>query len=208
MVGSLSRSTRSAPELVRVLLVDSHDLVHWGFRSVLSREPWVEHLATARNAAEAIALARRYRPHVAVISGDLVNEAAADVCRKVRAQSPSTRVLLTSSARVSEPQAKTVGAAGVVPKTWRAEDIAGAVRTVALGQSFFSPDLEKPSELLGPRERAVLEMIGQGATNREVARKLDISPHTVKDHVSALYRKLDARNRAEAVVRAQRLGLL
>ena len=193
---------------LRALVIDSPDLVHWGFRSVLRREAWVEQLFTAHDSAEALRFARRYRPHVAVIGTDLVGESAADVCKQLREHSPSTRVLLLSGDRVSEAQARALGAAGVVPKTWQARDIAGAVRSVALGRSFFTPDSAQPPDPLGARERAVLEMLAEGATNREVADRLALSPHTVKDHVSAVYKKLNARNRADAVVRAQRLGLL
>jgi DNA-binding NarL/FixJ family response regulator len=190
---------------LRILLVDSQDLVHWGFRSVLRREPWVELLVAAHDSTRAVDLARRYRPHVAVIATDLAGESAADLCKELRRQSPATRVLLTSGERVSEQQARSVGAAGVVPKTWQARAIAGAIRAVALGRQLFSPD---QTDLLTARERVVLEMLAEGSTNREVAARLTLSPHTVKDHVSALLRKLNARNRADAVVRAQRLGLL
>jgi DNA-binding NarL/FixJ family response regulator len=190
---------------LRILLVDSQDLIHWGFRSVLRREPWVERLVTAHNSAQAISLVRRYRPHVAVVATDLAGESPTDLCKELRRQSPSTRILLTSGERVSEHQARSLGAAGVVPKTWQARAIAGALRAVALGRQLFTPD---QGDLLTARERVVLGMLAEGSTNREVADRLTLSPHTVKDHVSSLLRKLNARNRADAVVRAQRLGLL
>jgi two-component system response regulator DesR len=79
---------------------------------------------------------------------------------------------------------------------------------VGLGMTVFAPESEQPPNLLTGREREVLEMIAGGATNREIADRLFLSPHTVKDHTSALYRKMKARNRAEAILRAQRLGLL
>jgi DNA-binding NarL/FixJ family response regulator len=195
-------------ERLRVLLVDSHDLIHHGFRAVLSREPWVEELSGARTSAEALVLARRHRPHVAVIDTELLAESTADLCQELAARSPSTRILLTSGQRVSESHAKRFGAAGVVPKTWDGRDIADATRLVALGHDFFTPSSEQPAALLSPREQAVLEILVAGATNREIADRLHLSQHTVKDHVSTLYRKLKARNRADAVVRAQRLGLL
>jgi two-component system response regulator DesR len=101
-----------------------------------------------------------------------------------------------------------VGASGFVPKGWGARDIAGAARMVGLGMTVFAPESEQPPNLLTEREREVLEMIAGGSTNREIADRLFLSPHTVKDHTSALYRKMKARNRAEAILRAQRLGLL
>jgi DNA-binding NarL/FixJ family response regulator len=81
------------------------------------------------------------------------------------------------------------------------------VRAVGLGQTLFAPTSEQPAPLLSEREREVLDLIADGRTNREIAAVLYLSPHTVKEHTSALYRKLGARNRAEAVQRAQRVGL-
>ena len=89
-----------------------------------------------------------------------------------------------------------------------AHEVAAAVRTVGLGMTMFPPKAEQPAPLLTEREREVLDLIAAGSTNREIAQQLYLSPHTVKEHTSALYRKLQARNRAEAVRRAQRIGLL
>jgi two-component system response regulator DesR len=83
-----------------------------------------------------------------------------------------------------------------------------AVRMVGLGMTMFPPQADQPSTLLSQREQEVLTLIAGGSTNREIAAQLYLSPHTVKEHTSALYRKLKARNRAEAVQRAQRIGLL
>ena len=79
---------------------------------------------------------------------------------------------------------------------------------VGLGMTLFEPESKATRSLLTDREREVLELVAAGATNREIAGRLFLSPHTVKDHTSALYRKLGARNRAEAILRAQRQGLL
>jgi two-component system response regulator DesR len=95
-----------------------------------------------------------------------------------------------------------------VSKDWEAKDVARAVRAVGMGQTMFAPASQLPAPLLSEREREVLDLIAAGSTNREIASTLYLSPHTVKEHTSALYRKLGARNRAEAVQRAQRVGLL
>jgi two-component system response regulator DesR len=79
---------------------------------------------------------------------------------------------------------------------------------VGLGMTMFPPKVQQTAPLLSEREREVLSLIAAGSTNREIAEQLFLSPHTVKEHTSALYRKLRARNRAEAVQRAQRIGLL
>jgi DNA-binding NarL/FixJ family response regulator len=194
---------------LRVLLVDCQDLIHWGFKMLLAAEPWVERFVSAHDATQALELARRYHPHVAVIEMQLGRESGADLCEQIRAAVPSIRVLLMSGTdRVSAHSAKAVGASGFVPKGWGARDIAGAARMVGLGMTIFAPEAEQPPNLLTEREREVLEMVAAGATNREIADRLYLSPHTVKDHTSALYRKMKARNRAEAILRAQRLGLL
>jgi two-component system response regulator DesR len=194
---------------LRVLLVDGQDLIHWGFKMLLAEETWVERFVAAHTSAQALELAGRYQPHVAVIDLHLPGESGAELCEQMRDASRSTRVLLMSAVdRVSAHSARAVGASGFVPKTWGARDIAGAARMVGLGMTVFAPEADRPPSLLTDREREVLEMIAAGDTNREIAERLYLSPHTVKDHTSALYRKIKARNRAEAILRAQRLGLL
>jgi DNA-binding NarL/FixJ family response regulator len=195
---------------LRVLVVDDHDVVHWGFRLLLTDQSWVERCLSARNSAEAVALAKRYEPHVALVDLFLGSESGADVCETLRRESPSTRVLLISGAgRISPHAARAAGASGFVSKDWGAHDVAMAVRMVGLGMTVFTRSSEeKPVYELSEREREVLDLIASGATNREIAEALFLSPHTIKEHTSALYRKLKARNRAEAVRRAERLGLL
>jgi DNA-binding NarL/FixJ family response regulator len=193
---------------LRVLVVDDHDVVHWGFRLLLTEQPWVERCLTARNVEEALELTRRYEPHVALVDLFLGEQSGAELCEVIRRESPITRVLLISGAgRISPQAAKAAGASGFVSKDWAADDVAMAVRMVGKGLTVFAPRSEEPSTPLSEREREVLSLMASGATNREIAEKLYLSPHTVKEHTSSLYRKLKARNRAEAVQRAERLGL-
>jgi DNA-binding NarL/FixJ family response regulator len=194
---------------MRVLVVDDHDVVHWGFRVLLGRQPWVERCLAARTGAQALTLVERYEPHVALVDLFLAGESGADVCQSIRARSPSTRVLLISGAgQMSPAAARAAGASGFVSKDMQSEELVRAVRAVARGATLFPPKAAQPAPPLSGREREVLQLIGAGATNREIAERLHLSPHTVKEHTSALYRKLGARNRAEAVQRAQRVGLL
>jgi DNA-binding NarL/FixJ family response regulator len=194
---------------LRVLVVDDHDVVHWGFRLLLSQQPWVERCVGAHGGEEAVRLARRFSPHVAVVDLFLSGESGADVCEALRRESPGTRVLLVSGAgRISPSAARAAGASGFVSKDWDAVDVAKAVRMVGKGMTVFEPAGERSAGELSEREREVLELIATGATNREIAERLYLSPHTVKEHTSAVYRKLSVRNRAEAVKQAQRVGLL
>jgi DNA-binding NarL/FixJ family response regulator len=193
---------------LRVLVVDDHDVVHWGFRLLLADQPWVERCLTARDADQARDLARRYEPHVALVDLFLGEHSGAELCEALRRESPTTRVLLISGAGWISPQAARVaGASGFVSKDSGADEVAAAIRTVGRGGTVFAQSPEAPSSPLSPREREVLVLLASGATNREIADKLHLSPHTVKEHTGKLYRKLDVRNRAEAVQRAERLGL-
>jgi DNA-binding NarL/FixJ family response regulator len=198
------------PERLRVLVVDDHDVVHWGFRLMLGELDWVERCLSARSGDEALDLTRRYAPDVALVDLFLGEESGPDVCERLLTERPELRVLLISGAgRISPATARACGASGFVPKDWPAADVARAVRMVALGMALFEPPPpDGEGILLSVREREVLTRVAGGETNREIAEALHLSPHTVKEHTSALYRKLDVRNRAEAVQRAQRLGLL
>jgi len=194
---------------LRVLIVDDHDVVHWGFRTMLGNLPWVERTLSARSGAEAYELADRYKPDVALVDVFIGEESGPEICQQLRERSPQTNVLLISGAgRVSPGAAKAAGAAGFIPKDWGAADIARAVRMVGLGMTVFQPQTDGASPSLTPREREVLDLMARGSTNREIAAALHLSPHTIHEHTSSLYRKLGARNRAEAVQRAARLGLI
>ncbi len=193
---------------LRVLVVDDHEVVHWGLRLLLGNQPWVERCLPARDGAEAVDHARRFEPHVALVDLFVGKEPGAEICARIREISPGTRVLFISGAgRISAQAAKAAGAAGFISKDWVAEDVVRAVRMVGLGMSVFEPETAPAPAGLSPRERDVLELLATGATNREIADALFLSPHTVKDHTSSLYRKLDVRNRVAAVQRAERLGL-
>ncbi len=202
------RAPRS-PQRLTVLVVDDHDVVHWGFRLMLTRQRWVERCLSATNSAQARMLTTNYRPHVALVDLFVGEESGAEICGELLALEPRTRVLLFSGAgEISQRAAVAAGASGFASKDWPARRIASAVRAVGLGRTVFEPGPRTGVYGLTDRERSVLGLIASGATNAEIARALNLSPHTVKEHASGLYRKLNVRNRTEAVQRAQRLGLL
>ena len=193
---------------LRVLVVDDHDVVHWGFRLMLGQMPWVERCLSARTGAEAVAVCRRYEPHVALVDLFLDGESGPDICERLRAEAPAPRVLLMSGAGGISPRAaRAAGAAGFISKDWSAPEIAKIARMVGDGMEVFREARNPAVPTLTNRESEILALIADGATNREIAGALYLSPHTVKEHTSTLYRKLGARNRADAVQRAQRLGL-
>ena len=193
---------------LRVLIVDDHDVVHWGFRLLLERQPWVERCPAVKTKAEALETAVELRPDVALIDLLLRDESGAELCEELHQALPETRILLLSGAgSISPAVARAAGASGFVSKDMSAGDIVKAVRMVGLGMEVFGPSEEAPMRL-SVREREVIGLIAKGATNREIAQSLYLSPHTIKEHTSAIYRKLEVRNRAEAVKEAQRLGII
>ena len=130
----------SSDRKLRVLVVDDHEVVHWGLRMMLGEQPWVERTLSARNTQEALALARRYDPHVALVDLFVGQESGAEICQQLIALSPRINVLLISGAgRISPNAAKAAGASGFISKDWPAADIAGAVRMVGLGMTVFKP---------------------------------------------------------------------
>ena len=200
---------RDPARRLRVLVVDDQDLALWGLKTLFTAESWVERCLTASDPEQALELTRRYEPHVALVEMLLGSESGTDLCAQLREASPITHVLLTSATgRISGHSAQELGASGFVPKGWRVQDIAAATRMVGLGMSVFALEPKRLRHLLSERELDVLQLIALGSTNREIADALFLSPHTIKDHTSALYRKMKAKNRADAIQRAQRLGLL
>jgi two-component system response regulator DesR len=194
---------------IRVLVVDDHDVVQWGFRLLLERQPWVERCLAAHDSAEALRLAREAKPQVALVDLFLGRQSGAELCDELRSASPETKILLISGAgRISAGAARAAGASGFVSKDWGAPDVLRAIRMVGLGMDVFEPEAEPAKAPLSEREREVVSLIAAGSTNREIAEQLFLSPHTVKEYTSGVYRKLGVRNRAEAVQKAQRLGLI
>ena len=128
------------PERLRLLAVDDHEVVRWGFRLLMADQPWVERCLTAGTPDEALELAARYRPHVAVIDLFMGDSSGAELCSTLRERHPAIKVLLISGAGwLSPAAARAAGASGFVPKDWDAADVMSAVRMVANGMTVFVP---------------------------------------------------------------------
>jgi two-component system response regulator DesR len=196
---------------LRVLIVDDHDVVHWGLRIVLERLPWIERSFSAHCAAQALAQARQHDIDLALVDLFVGTESGPEICERLHLIRPGMRMLLISGVgQISPRAAAACGASGFIPKDWRGADIVRALGMVAMGMSVFPGEAEpeRAAPVLSEREHQVLNRVAAGATNREIATQLHLSPYTVKEYASSLYRKLDVRNRLEAVQRAEKLGLI
>jgi DNA-binding NarL/FixJ family response regulator len=192
-----------------VLLVDGSDIIHIGLRVLLRRQPWVTHVLSARRGADAVLLAARHEPRVALVDLFVGDEYGIEICEAIHQRSPDVRVLLTSSSStLTQHAAHTAGAAGFIAKDCSAKDLLAAIRRAADDEPRFvwSPDATRGS--LSSRQQQILNLMAEGATNQGIADSLGLAVDTVKHHTTLIYRRLDVRNRAAAVHLAQRLGLL
>jgi DNA-binding NarL/FixJ family response regulator len=194
----------------RILVVDDHEMVLVGLRTLLVNEPWVSRCLGAGSLDRALELTRQYEPHAALIDLFVGEESGNDYCRALRQARPSMRIVLMSGTGTIYPAvARAAGASGFVAKSWPTATMLEAVRRVCEGGcAFATRPAAIPETMLTPREQDVLRHVVLGSSNVEIAQALYLSRHTVKQHTSALYRKLGVRNRAEAASRAQQLGIV
>ncbi|MFB0627244.1 response regulator [Streptomyces sp. AB3(2024)] len=205
---------------VRVFLLDDHEVVRRGLHDLLDAEPDIEVVGEAATAEQALARGPALRPHVAVLDVRLPDGDGITVCRELRSRMPELACLMLTSFDDEDAllDAIMAGAAGYVLKQIKGSDLVAAVRTVATGQSMLDPattarlmhslrvpEAAKPPEderlaTLTERERAVLELIGEGLTNRQIAKQLYLSEKTVKNHISRLLGKLGVERRVQAAV--------
>ncbi|MEU5979295.1 response regulator transcription factor [Streptomyces sp. NPDC047315] len=213
-----SSGPRAAP--VRVFLVDDHEVVRRGLRDLFDAEADIEVVGEARDAAQALARGLALRPDVAVLDVRLPDGDGITVCRELRSRVPGLSCLMLTSFDDEEAllDAIMAGASGYVLKQINGSDLVAAVRTVASGQSMLDPattsrligslrEVQEPAPprsdklaALTDRERAVLRLIEEGLTNREIGKKLYLSEKTVKNHISRLLAKLGVERRVQAAV--------
>lgn len=201
--------TEDACRLQRVLVVDENELVQAGLRSILVDEPWVASCLMASSAEIAWRVAQRHHPQLVLVSTSLGGRSALELCHVFRERMPHVRVVLMSGeGRVSAAMGKLNGAVASLSKQMPRQVVTSALKTVADGAKVFPRDTGSPAIRLSPRELDILQHLATGLSNPEVAAALSLSRHTVKQHTSAVYRKLGVRNRAQAASRAQSLGLI
>jgi DNA-binding NarL/FixJ family response regulator len=216
--------------VIRVLLADDQALVRAGFRVLLQSAPDLEVTGEAANGEEAVARAREARPDVVLMDIRMPVLDGLEATRRIASDESlaGVHVLVLTTFEADEYvfEALRIGASGFVLKDIEPADLLQAIRVVAAGEALLSPSVTRrliaefagrPAKrrtsakdlgLLTEREREVLELVGQGKTNDEIASELFVSPATVKTHVSRVLSKLYARDRAQLVVAAYETGLV
>lgn len=206
---------------IRVFLLDDHEVVRRGVAALLSAEDDIEIVGEAGTAQQALARIPASRPDVAVLDVRLPDGDGVSVCREVRSQLPNVACLMLTSFEDEDAlfDAVMAGAAGYVLKQIHGSDLVGAVRTVASGQSLLDPQStakmlqrvrdraarKDPLAALSDQERQILELIGEGLTNRQIGERMFLAEKTVKNYVSNLFTKLDMRRRTQAAALAAQL---
>lgn len=215
--------------MIRVMIVDDHEVVRIGLKSLLRRVEDIEVVAEAGSAEESVRtveelVAQGKAPHVVVMDVRMPGGSGIDACRAIRAANPEIQVIMLTSYTDDEAVYASVmaGAAGYVLKQVGSDDLIKAIRTVYSGGALLDPattqrvlermrkkdplgDLPEP---LTDQERRLLELIAKGMTNKEIAKEVFLGEKTVRNYVSNILSKLGLANRAEAAAFAVRHGLV
>jgi DNA-binding NarL/FixJ family response regulator len=224
---STGNSESSAPQAIRVLLVDDHEVVRRGLQAILERNAEISVVAEANSVASAVREAVRTRPDVVVMDLRLPDGSGIEACRQIRDERPEIQVLILTSHADEDAlfSAVLAGAAGYVLKDLDPNGIQRAIVSVGRGGSLLDPQMatrvldrmrrgnagQHPADdafaLLTPQEDRILDMIGDGMTNRQIGERLSLSEKTVKNYVSEIYSKLrvDRRSQAAALATERRL---
>ncbi|MET0146251.1 MAG: response regulator transcription factor [Ilumatobacteraceae bacterium] len=207
--------------VIRVFLVDDHEVVRRGVRDLLETADDLSVVGEAGTAADAVRRAPATSPDVAVLDVRLPDGSGIEVCRDLRSMMPDLRCLMLTSFNDDEAlfDAVMAGASGYVLKEVRGGELIESVRTVAAGRSLLDPlataqvleRIRNPPQdprtaALSPRETAILGHLADGLTNREIAAAMFLAEKTVKNYVSNLLGKLGMAHRTQAAVYAARLA--
>ena len=204
----------------RILIVDDHEVVRLGLKSLLDQHPYFEVVAEAGNAKEAIEKVDKYSPDVVLMDIRLPGASGIEACEEITKNYPDTRVIMLTSYAEDEMLFSAIrsGASGYVLKQIGAEDLMKAIEAVGRGEGLLDPAVtqrvfqevrravreEEASAFanLSQQEKHVLMLVSEGRTNREIAKSLFLGEGTVRNYVSSILSKLGVSNRAEAAAYA------
>ena len=206
---------------IRVFLLDDHEVVRRGLADLMGLEDDLELVGEASTAAEAITRIHATTPDVAVLDVRLPDGSGVEVCREVRSQHPDLKALMLTSYADDEALFDSImaGASGYCLKDIRGQDLIGAIRAVAAGRSLLDPvatarvmaklrdgrQADQRLAQLTAQERRILELIGEGLTNRQIGERMHLAEKTVKNYVSSLLAKLGMERRTQAAAFVVRL---
>ena len=207
---------------IRILLADDHAVVRQGFKMILGAQPDMEIVGEAGNGREAVELADRLKPEVVVMDVSMPELNGIEATRRLAESAPHVRVLALSMHKdsVYVREILRAGARGYLLKDSVAGDLVSAVRAIAAGEGYISPQVSNavlddyrrhvtnPIDLLTSREREVLQMLAEGKTNKEIAGVPNLSVYTVDAHRGRIMEKLNLHSINELVRFAVRNGLV
>ncbi|MEO8898879.1 MAG: response regulator transcription factor [Candidatus Dormibacter sp.] len=199
--------------MIRVLVADDHPVVREGLITMLELEDDIVVVARAADGEEAVMMARRERPDITLLDVQMPVLDGIEALRRIRSDDPEARVIVLTTYRNEDyifPSLR-AGARGYLLKDSSREELAGAIRAVAAGESLLDPemmDAARDDGGLTTREFEVLRLMADGHNNAQIATALFVSENTVKTHVSNIFTKLDCRDRAAAVLLAWKRHLI
>ncbi len=196
-----------APTNIRLLVVDDHEVVRAGLRTLLGGIEGLQIVGEAGSVAEAVSEAARLRPEVVLMDLRLPDGSGLDACREILSSAPQTRILFLTSHSDDQAVMSTVlaGAAGYVLKDIGHQALVRAIRDAAAGRPILDAGVTQPvisrmqqAESLSAQERRVLALVVEGKTNKEIAAALGLSDKTVKNYLSNAFQKLGVSRRSQA----------
>jgi DNA-binding NarL/FixJ family response regulator len=208
---------------IRILIVDDHPVTREGLHAALDVEDGVEVVGESGSGEEAITDAGDLKPDVVFMDVRMPGMGGIEAARAIRQASPDTKVILVTvdESRTSISEAIQAGVSGYLLKDTSADELVNAARLAVEGKAVIHPQLTRAfieevqtaekrgdAAALSRREKEILQKVAYGATTKEVAHDLGISPHTVKTHLERIFEKLGANDRAQAVAIAIRTGLV
>lgn len=193
----------TSPAPIRVMIVDDHEVVRRGIVSVLDATRGLTVVGEAAGVQEAQRRLPAVRPDVLVCDLQLPDGTGIDVMRAAREHCPEQKMLVLTSFddRPAIEESRRVGAAGLMLKSSRSQEIAQAVRTIAEGGGVWPPEHEEEDLPLGTTEKRIASLIGDGLSNREIAEQLGLAEKTVKNRITTILATLGLQRRTQVVAR-------